>query len=188
MEKLEGARIVTKNWTAIKGALSGFSRIQLVGLVQDLYRADPKNQDFLHARFLVSDGGTDLSPYKKRIKAAINPSRWDAPIKYRDARRVISDYIKARGQLGETLELMFYYVKCGNDVTLEFGDMDETFYNSMGSMFGSIVKKLSVQADPELTATWLDRLEKEYQRVANTGWGYGDELGGYVEDLRSPQT
>lgn len=31
--------------------------------------------------------------------------------------------------------------------------MDETFYNSMGSMFGSSVKKLSMQADSELTAT-----------------------------------
>ena len=168
--------------------MSGFSRVQLVGLVQDLYRADSKNQDFLHARFLVSDGGTDLSPYKKQIKAAINLSRRDAPIKYRDTQRAISDYNKARGQLGVTLELMFYYVKCCNDVTLGFGDMDETFYNSMGSMFDSIVKKLSVQADPKLTATWLDRLEKEYQRVADTGWGYGDELGGYVEDLRSPRT
>lgn len=178
---------MSKNWTAIKRALSGFSRVQLLGLVQDMYRADPKNQGFLHARFLVSDEGTDLSPYKKRIKAAINPSRWDVPIKYRDAKRAISDYNKARGQLGETLELMFYCVKCGNDVTLEFGDLDETFYNSMGSMYGSIVKKLSVQADPELTATWLDRLEKEYQSVVSTGWGYGEELGGYLEDLRSSQ-
>ncbi len=179
---------MTKNWTAIKGALSGFSRVQLLGLVQDLYRADTKNQDFLHARFLVSGGGTDLLPFKKRIKAAIKPSRWDAPIKYRDARRAISDYNKARGQLGETLELMFYYIECGNDVTLEFGDIDETFYNSMGSMFGSIVKKLSVQADPVLTATWLDRLDEEYQRVANIGWGYGYELGGHLVDLRSSQT
>ena len=178
---------MTKNWTAIKGALSGFSRVQLLGLVQELYRADSKNQDFLHARFLVSDEGTDLSPYMKRIKVAINPSRWDAPIKYRDARRAISDFKKARGQLDETLELMFYYVKCGNDFTLEFGDIDETFYNSMGSMFGSIVKKISMQADPELTATWLDRLGKEYQRVAHKGWGYGDALGGYLEDLRSSQ-
>lgn len=83
---------------------------------------------------------------------------------------------------------MFYYVKCGNDVTLEFGDMDEAFYNSMGSMFGSIVKKLSAQADPKLAATWLDRLEKEHRRVADTGWGYGDELADYLEDLRSLQS
>lgn len=175
---------MTKNWTAIKGALSGFSRVQLLGLVQDLYRADPRNQDFLHARFLGSDEGTDLAPYKKRIKAAINPGRWDAPIKYRDARRAISDYNKARGQLDETLELMFYYVQCGNDVTLAFGDMDEAFYSSMGSMFGSIVHKITAQADPELTAIWLKRLEKEYRRVSDTGWGYGDELSDYLEDLK----
>ena len=178
---------MTKNWTAIKGALSGFSRVQLLGLVQDLYRADPKNQDFLHARFLVSEKGSDLSPYKRRIKAAINPSRWDAPIKYREARRAISDYNKARGQLDETLELMFYYVKCGNDVTLEFGDMDEAFYDSMGSMFGSLVKKITAQSDPELMASWLDRLDKEHQRVSDTGWGYGDELKDHLEDLRASQ-
>ncbi|MFV0513974.1 MAG: hypothetical protein ACK5MY_10145 [Jhaorihella sp.] len=178
---------MTKNWTAIKGALSEFSRVQLLGLVQDLYRADPRNQEFLHARFLVSGEETDIAPYKKRIKAAINPSRWDAPIKYRDARRAISDYNKARGQLDETLELMFYYVQCGNDVTLEFGDMDEAFYNSMGSMFGSIVGKITAQADPKLTANWLKRLETEYQRVSDTGWGYGDELSDYLEDLRAAQ-
>ena len=75
MAKLERYLIVAKNWTALKGALSGFSREQLLGLVQDLYRADPRNQDFLHARFLAADGGTDLSPYKTRIKAAINSNR-----------------------------------------------------------------------------------------------------------------
>lgn len=180
---------MAKNWTDIKGAISGFSKAELLGLVQDLYRSNERNREFLHARFLVGDKGADLAPYKKRIKAALVPGRWDGPmhlgpIRYGEARRIISDYKKARGALPELLELMLYYVQCGNDITLEFGDMDERFYDSMGSMFGSIVAKLLSQADADLVAVWLPQLEREAHRVRHFGWGYGDALQEDIAELR----
>ena len=177
------------NWTDIKRTVSGFSKAQLLGLVQDLYRANECNREFLHARFLVEDGGPDLTPYKKKIKAALTPRRWDGPmhlgpIRYGEARKAISEYRKARGEVGELVTLMLYYVQCGNDLTLQYGDMDERFYDSMGSMFGSLISKLKSQEDADLIAQWLPKLEREAHRVRGCGWDYGDELQEYLAELR----
>lgn len=175
------------NWTDIKRKVSGFSRTELLGLVQDLYRANERNREFLHARFLVEE--VDLTPYKTRIKAALVPKRWDGPylgpIRYGEARRAISDYRKARGALPDLLDLMLYYVQCGNDLTLEYGDMDERFYDSMGSMFGSLVAMLKSHEDAGLTAAWLPKLEREAHRVRDFGWGYSDELRDHIAELQA---
>lgn len=176
------------NWTDIKRTVSGFSRVELLGLVQDLYRANERNREFLHARFLVEE--VDLTPYKTRIKAALVPKLWDGPqhlgpIGYGEARRAISDYSKARGALPELLDLMLHYVQCGNDITLEYGDMDARFYSSMGAMFGSIVAKLKSQEDAALVAVWVPMLEREAHRVRNLGWGYAYELQAHLAQLRN---
>ncbi len=181
---------MANNWTDIKREVSGFSKVQLLGLVQDLYRSNERNREFLHARFLAEDKGADLTPYKARIEAALMPKHWDGPkhlgpIRYGEARRAISDYRKARGALGDLLDLMFYYVQCGNDMTLEFGDIDERFYRSMGAMFGSIVAKLKSQEDAALVAVWVPMLEREAYRVRNLGWGYAYELQAHLAELRN---
>ena len=42
---------------------------------------------------------------------------------------------------------MTYYVHCGNDFTLVFGDIDERFYDSMCSMVRQIKDMLVKQQD-----------------------------------------
>ncbi len=54
---------------------------------------------------------------------------------------------------------MLYYVACGNDFTLEFGDIDEPFYKSMESMFARLVETLIVQKDEILVSEFMPRLE-----------------------------
>lgn len=180
---------MANNWTDIKRSIAGFSKVQLLGLVQDLYRSNERNREFLHARFIAEGREANLTPYKKRIKAALMPERWDgpmhlAPFRYGEARRAISDYKKARGALADLLELMLYYVQCGNDMTVKFGDLDERFYRSMGSMFGSIVAELKSSEEAALTAAWLPILEREAHRVRNLGWGYGYELQHHLAKLQ----
>ena len=68
MAKQKGA---SPTWIDIRGALSGFDRAGLLGLVQDLYAASQDNQSFLHARLGL--GQDQLKPYKASI------SRWISP-------------------------------------------------------------------------------------------------------------
>ena len=175
------------SWKDIKPVLSGFSSTQLLGLLQDLYRFSEHNASFMHARFLSEHTQTDhLAVYKKRIQQAVNPNQpWNQGIHLAEGRKAISDFKKANGNIRNTLILMVYYVKCGNDFTLEFGDIDEAFYNSLGSMFYKIIQILIAQNDKDLVAEWLPMLEAEFHRIDGTvGWNYPDELSDYLAELR----
>ena len=175
------------SWKDIKPVLSDFSSTQLLGLLQDLYRFSEQNASFMHARFLSEDTQTDhLLVYKKRIQKAINPKQpWKQGIHLAEGRRAISDFKKANGNIRNTLTLMVHYVKCGNDFTLEFGDIDEAFYDSLGSMFSKIIQILIAQNDKDLVAEWLPMLEVEFHRIDGTvGWGYPDELSNCLAELQ----
>ena len=176
------------SWRNVKQVMSHWSDDQLRGLIQDLYRLNSGNADFLHAR-LLSDAGADnlLDPYKRRIREAICPEEpWREDVRLSDARRAINDYKKAKGDVRNLLTLMLYYVKCGNDFTLEFGDIDEAFYDSLCSMVDQIKKRLLAEGSTELVAEFLPMLEHEFQRIdGQMGWGYPDEVGEQIAVLRA---
>ncbi|WP_299816908.1 hypothetical protein [uncultured Jannaschia sp.] len=175
------------SWKDVKQKLSAFSSTQLLGLVQDLYRLTPENAAFMHARFLSNEKRQEhLAPYMARIQGALCPKQpWKQDVKLAEGRKAISDFKKANGNIHDVLTLMTYYVRCGNDFTLEFGDIDEGFYDSLCSMFSSIVHTLRKQKDRELFEEFLPLLEKEFARVDNQiGWGYPDELSDHLADLK----
>ncbi|MCR9126760.1 MAG: hypothetical protein NXH82_11595 [Rhodobacteraceae bacterium] len=175
------------SWKDIKPVISGWSDKQLVGLVQDLYRLSPENAAFLNARLLQETAPRQtLAPYKKRIRAAVSPNEpWKQDVRLSEGRKAISEFKKANGNVRDTLALMTYYVQCGNDFTLEFGDIDERFYDSMCSMVRQIKDFLLKEQDQALADEILPLLETEFERIdGQMGWGYPDEFGEYVEELR----
>jgi hypothetical protein len=181
---------VTSNkpsWTDIKKVISGWSDKQLIGLVQDLYRMNPENAAFLNARLLQQSAPERaLEPYKKRIQKAVSPREpWKQDVRLSEGRKAISEFKKANGNVKDTLLLMTYYFQCGNDFTLQFGDIDARFYDSMCSMVREIKDRLLKEKDAELNAQFLPVLEKEYQRIdGQMGWGYPDTVADYIQDLR----
>ncbi|PRY21254.1 hypothetical protein CLV78_110129 [Aliiruegeria haliotis] len=175
------------SWIDIKQIISGWSDKQLVGLVQDLYRLCPENAAFLNARLLQqSTPKQKLAPYKKRIRAAVSPKEpWKQKVRLSEGRKAISDFKKANGNVRDVLTLMTYYVQCGNDFTLEFGDIDERFYDSMCTMVRQITDRLLKEQDHQIVDEILPSLEKEFKRIdGQMGWGYPDEFGDCLEELR----
>ena len=175
------------SWKDIKQVISGWSDKQLIGLVQDLYLLTPENAAFLNARLLQTSAPQQtLAPYKKRIRAAVSPKQpWKQDVRLSEGRKAISEFKKANGNARDTLLLMTYYVQCGNDFTLEFGDIDERFYDSMCSMVRQIIDRLLKEQDKKLVDEILPLLEKEFDRIhGQMGWGYPDEFGDHLEELR----
>ncbi len=130
-------------WRDVKSMLRDWENDQLIGLIQDLHKLSAANADFLNARLLETYTAQSLAPYKKRIKQAISPehpSKQD--VQLREGRQAISDYKKASDDVRGVLSLMVYFIQCGNDFTLKFGDIDETFYNSLCSMLDQVKKQL----------------------------------------------
>lgn len=174
-------------WRFVKSVIRDFDPEELVDLIQDLYRLNASNADYLHTR-LLSDlaGDLALSPYKKRIKEAICPAQpWKTVVKLREGRKAISDFRKASDDVRGALVLMAYYIECGNDFTLDFGDMDGVFYDSLCSMLDQLVKLLISTNDHRLACKFVPALEREFSRIdGKMGWGYPDEFDEQLTVLR----
>ena len=97
------------------------------------------------------------------------------PIQIAKAKRAISAYSKAAGTpLGEA-ELMTFFVECGNAFTVEFGDIDEGFYDALIRMYGRAVRRVLELPGPDQEA-FRRRLEEIVNSSSDIGWGYHDGL------------
>ena len=152
----------THSWKDIRSVLTKASHRDLLSLVGDLYALRKENQNFLYARF-IKDGDT-LVPFKEAIEQYVSPAEpWKHPVKLSLARKAISDYRKAVGDPEGLAELMLYYAECGVSFTLDFGDIDEPFYNSVVGVFFDGLKMLK-RCEPDIVGKLLPRFVNAVQK------------------------
>ncbi len=158
----------------VKPTVTNMGTDQLVKLVADLYRFSKENQTFLHARFRV--GEDPLVSYKKTIAECMYPDLFgNKPVQIAKAKKAISNYSKATGDpLGE-VELMVTFVEYGNNFTVDCGDMDEAFYDSLNSMYRRVIKKV-LKLPEEQQSGYKARLKRIMTSSSGIGWGYHDML------------
>ena len=163
-----------RSWRDVRAVLNNADHNDLLKLIGDLYALRKENQDFLHARFLRD--ASALAPYKETIKHYISPAEpWKTPVKISIARKAISDYRKAVGDPEGLAELMLFYVECGVNFTLEFGDIDEAFYTSVIRVFSDGMKMLN-RCEEDVVSRLLPRFEGAIHSTADMGWGFHDSL------------
>ncbi len=153
--------------------MAGLDEKQLIRLVSDLYGLSKENRAFLHSRFAIGD---TLGPYKKTIEACMYPDVYsNKPVQLSKAKKAISNYSKAVGDpLGEA-ELMTFFVECGNKFTVDFGDIDEAFYDALNRMYRKAIDKVLTLPEEE-RGEFQSRLEAIMTSSSNIGWGYHDML------------
>jgi len=158
-----------------------------MALIKDLYDSSPANRDFLHARFQAEEtGGTALEAYRRKIIEQFFPSRGFGKLKLAEARKAIRDYRKASGNSAGTIELMLTFVENGTEFTLQFGDIDEPFYNHLASVLNEMVRLLC--QDAELYPRFRERIVRLKTHAGDIGWGYGDLLRQEVHFLEDELT
>ncbi len=128
-------------WSDVKAAIADLEEKQLIKLISDLYSLSKENQTFLHARF--ARGGDTLGPYKMIIEASMYPDVYrKKPLEVSKAKKAISSYSKAAGDPFGIAELMVFFVECGNSFTVDFGDIDEAFYDALNRMYRRAIDKV----------------------------------------------
>jgi hypothetical protein len=168
------------SWRDIKRVLASKSQNELLNVIRDLYALRPEIKDFMHARFLISEAS--LEPYKQIIDASLYPDVMHGDtIELSRGRKAISDYKKATNDPIGTLDLMVYYVERGTRFTVDYGDIDERFYESLESMFIQAVRTLQ-SSDEETIDQFFPRLESIVYRAHGIGWGYYDTLYETLEE------
>jgi len=163
-----------QTWSDVKAAMTDLDQKHLLKLISDLYHLSIENQAFLHARFSI--GVDPLAPYKKTIGACMYPDVYaDRHIQIAEAKKAISAYSKAVGDPVGEAELMTFFVECGNSFTVDFGDIDEAFYDALNRMYRRAIEKVLSLPEDQRTG-FRKRLEAIMTSSSHIGWGYHDTL------------
>jgi hypothetical protein len=175
----------TIGWQNIRRQLDNWSPPALIALVKDIYDASPDNRDFLQARFQAEeDSGAALEKYRHKIVEQFFPAHGFGKLKLTEARKAIRDYRKASGNLPGTIDLMLTYVENGTEFTLQFGDINEPFYNSLESVLNEMAQLL-LREGPEHYPRFRERVQRLTTHADQFGWGYGDALRDQVCGLET---
>lgn len=159
-------------WSAVKSAISDFDREALVALIQDLYALSPGNKRFIDARFGL--GQDPAARYKKVIAECMCPDA-SRPLQISRAKKAIREYGKASGDVRGEVDLMIHFVECGNRFTLEYGDIDGKFYDSLLSMYARAVDAV-MRLPNSGRESFRKRLRELTESSNGIGWGYHDGL------------
>ncbi|MFT4718743.1 MAG: hypothetical protein ACI9IL_001083 [Rickettsiales bacterium] len=168
-----------KHWGKIKSEIKDYSSSQFLEIVSDLYNLSGQNKNFLEARFLTSTIDA-IEPYKKIIDRALFPDVIRGQdVSLTNGKKAISDYKKSTKDVFGTMELMMFYVECGHKFTSEYGDMDESFYNSFISVFDNIIKL--IKKHPDHKNAFYNRIKTIANDSRNFGWGYDEVYDIFIE-------
>ena len=143
-------------------------------LIGDLYRLSENNKEFFHTRFLLSED--PLESYKRIIQDALHPYLEDnETLDIGRAEDAIVRYSKAIDDVKGETELMVFFVECGNNFTLSYGDIDDEFYDAVLLMYEKAIQNVT-ELSPEEQKVFKERLHEIMDSAAGIGWGYHDGL------------
>ncbi len=165
----------TPSWADVKRNIKGYNEAQLLELIEDLYRLSDNNRDFFHTRFSLNED--PLKSYKRIIQNAMHPYLEDNENLDIDlAEEAIERYAKAINDVKGETELMLYFVECGNNFALGYGDIDDdALYDSLLLMFEKAVQNVTA-LPPKEQKKFKQRLHEVMDSGSGIGWGYHDEL------------
>jgi len=125
------------SWTEINKQLKELSIDDFISLLKGLHDLSPQNKAWLRAKLLpVIQDSKYLEDCRRKIIQHVYKETSGIPHmpRFRDAKKVISEYRKSTNDLRGTLDLMLTYVERGHAFTNDFGDIDEPFYDVLINM------------------------------------------------------
>jgi len=159
---------------SLKKYLQQFTKEQLIEQIIEL---EKKYKDVkTYYEFSLNPGsGLQAEKVKKAIHKLFNSPQGYDP-KLREARKEVTGFKKLSPPEESLADIMLYYVECGVEFTLNYGDINEPFYNSVAGMFRDACEFISKNG---LKAQFKSRCQKVMDNTSDMGWGFHDELSEY---------
>lgn len=154
-------------------------------MIHDLYLLNSDNKKFIHTRFAnEEDKQSLLESYRKIIIQEFFPDKGVEKLRIPVAKKAISSYESASGDMGGTIDLMMTYIEQIILFSKEYGDIDEKYLDSMGSVFENLLKKAMTSPDSIDRANILDRLESLKNISTYFGYGIPGEIESYISEIK----
>lgn len=174
------------SWTDIDKQLQELSTEDIIKLMKGLHDLSQQNKAWLRAKLLpVAQDTKYLEDCRRKVANFVYKETKGMPSmpRFREAKKVISEYRKSTSDLRGTLDLMLTYLERGHEFTLDFGDIDEAFYDKLINILEHFAIELRRSpAKYELYEQFRPRLIA-IRKNSNIGWGYGDFIQETVDEL-----
>lgn len=174
------------SWTEIDKQLKELAAEDMIKLLRGLHDLSPQNKAWLRAKLLpIAQDTQYLEDCRRKVSNYVYKETRGMPSmpRFREAKKVITEYRKSTSDLRGTLDLMLTYVERGHEFTNDFGDIDEPFYDALINMLERFrVELRRSPAKYELYAQFRSRL-MAMRKTSDIGWGYGDFIRETVNEL-----
>lgn len=160
--------------TELKKELKKLEHSELSELISSLYKTNDKVKEIINVKFVGEKYQEELlESYKEKMYAEFFPKNMRTIPSFKSAKAMITEF-KSVGSFEMVLDLMLYYVECGNEFTNEFGDIDGPFYDRLCSIYGQFIDQLNFKGIEDLYLKFKERIENLISSSSGIGWGYGD--------------
>jgi len=159
---------------SLKKYLQQFTKEQLIEQIMELQK---KYKDVkTYYEFSLNPGtGLQAEKVKKAIHKFFNsPQGYDPQL--REARKELNGFKKLSPPEESLADIMLYYVECGVEFTLNYGDINMPFYNSVAGMFYDACEFINKN---RLNDFFKLRCRKIVDDTSDIGWGFHDQLSEY---------
>lgn len=163
---------------ALVKKLNTMNQEELVKIISDLFKTNKSVEARLNLLILGDEYGNELlEKYKKQLYKIFNPSNIvRTGFSLDRAQMVLSDFADICDSGRWYGDLALYFAECATDFTMNYGDINEKFYDSLGDAYHDAVAVAS--EDEDLYKLWKDRLEYIYHEFSGFGWGMDDYITG----------
>ena len=102
-----------------------------------------------------------------------DPLRKGAKVRIVEAKRAISQYERATGDVAGTADLIRLFVEMGTAFAADLGYGEDEFFSALENMLSRALDLLRDGSD-DLTQSMRSRLVRLSGSARDLGWGYGD--------------
>lgn len=168
--------------TEIKKELKKLDKNKLIEIVADLYKKNTSVKEFFD--FYINPEEKELfNKYREKVYAAFFPKH-GFNYSLKDGKKAISDFKKLGASAEFLADLMLFYVETGVKFTIDYGDINETFYNSLATTFKA---SLTLMEKENVLPKFETRVDKIIDDTKQMGWGFHDYLLQTSYDFYPPE-
>jgi hypothetical protein len=161
------------NLTELKRYLKDRSREELVLEITGLFRGFPHVREYYAAKIGPDGLRRSLARAKKVIENEFFPERGFGKARFTVAKKAIAEFTRLSASPESIADLMLFTVETGIEFTRTYGDIDESFYRGLESMYERALRLISQK---DLMRDFSDRCKAIIDEGVQVGWGFNETM------------
>jgi Family of unknown function (DUF6155) len=168
------------NLTILKHYLKQCSKEELISDISEIFQKFQPVRNYYQVKLSPQDKTAVSTKYKKIIEDEFFPKRGYGKAKLSVAKKAVLDYKKISGTPASVADIMIFYVEQGVKFTSAYGDIDESFYNSMESMYE---KAIDWVVKYDIQGAFEERCRRIVEDTSGMGWEFHEGLSHIYSDV-----